>query len=568
MLGKINLKKIVLSILIAGVVIAFLMIPRTLRLDSGVTVDEPLWLMRSANFYQALSVRDFKNTYQKEHPGVLVTWAGTAGFLRQYPDIVKKVDYQFHGLPNFYFFLRNHLVDAVDVLASGRLFTVLLIVIASVLTFWYCLKLFGLIPALLGILLIALDPFTISLSRLLHLDGLVSALMLLSLLAFMRFMYQSRRTLDLLVSAVVAGLSWLTKSPAFFLIPFIGALVLLNLIQSWRRPDQRNARVIWSSVKPVLLWLFVACLIFVLLWPAMWVNPIWTLRQVFTQAADYAVEGHDHSTFFNGTIYLSGDLAWYFYPVSFFWRITGVVSIGIFLAILSLFLPKILKLTEEQKRYLLVLLAFSILFTIFISLSLKKFDRYQLPIQGPMILIAALGWYTIIQAVSRGLTKIASARTATIGTWAILTCLVLVQSTGVFSTYPYFYNYYNPLLGGIQRAKEVMMIGRGEELEQAAEYLNAKPHVRKLKVISWYNEGSFTYFFHGTSKFMDDNISLEQLQQADYVVLYFLQMQRQLPSPKILAYFQTLTPEYTVTIDGFDYAWVYNMKQAGEPAAP
>ena len=120
----------------------------------------------------------------------------------------------------------------VDVLASGRFFTVLFIVIASVLTFWYCLKLFGLIPALLGILLIALDPFTISLSRLLHLDGLVSALMLLSLLAFMRSMYQSRRTVDLLVSAVAAGLSWLTKSPAFFLIPFIGALVLLNLIQS------------------------------------------------------------------------------------------------------------------------------------------------------------------------------------------------------------------------------------------------------------------------------------------------------------------------------------------------
>ena len=55
------------------------------------------------------------------------------------------------------------------------------------------------------ILFIAFDPFTISLSRLLHLDGLVSALMLLSLLAFMRFLYQSRRWLDLLVSAVAAG---------------------------------------------------------------------------------------------------------------------------------------------------------------------------------------------------------------------------------------------------------------------------------------------------------------------------------------------------------------------------
>ena len=41
----------------------------------------------------------------------------------------------------------------------------------------------------------------------------------------------------------------------------------------------------------------------------MWVNPIGTIRQVFTQAADYAVEGHDHNTFFNGTIYYSGDIS-------------------------------------------------------------------------------------------------------------------------------------------------------------------------------------------------------------------------------------------------------------------
>ena len=38
------------------------------------------------------------------------------------------------------------------------------------------------------------------------------------------------------------------------------------------------------------------------------------------------------------------------------------------------------------------------------------------------------------------------------------------------------------------------MIGRGEGLDQAADYLNTKPHVRKLKVFSWYDEGSFYIF--------------------------------------------------------------------------
>ena len=421
---------------------------------------------------------------------------------------------------------------------------------------------------MLGILLIAFDPFTISLSRLLHLDGLVSALMLLSLLAFMRFLYQSRRLFDLLISAVAAGLSWLTKSPAFFLIPFIGALVFLNLFQSLRHPEQRNLREIWRAIRPALLWFLVGCAVFVLLWPAMWVAPLDTIRRVFTQATDYAVEGNSNITFFYGKIYNSGDAAWYFYPIAFIWRITGVVTIGILLAVASLFLPKILRLSKEQRRYLLVLLAFSILFTLFISLSLKQSDRYFLPIQGPMILVAALGWYALIQAVSLAISRIASPRAAAISSWAILICLVLIQFTGVIRTFPYFYNYYNPLLGGIERAKEVMMIGRGEGLDQAAEYLNTKSHPGKLKVISWDNVGSFSYFFHGLSQAMDENFSLEQLQKADYVVLYFLQKQRQLPSPKILAYFQNLTPEHVITINGIDYAWIYNMKQVGEPAAP
>ena len=112
------------------------------------------------------------------------------------------------------------------------------------------------------------------------------------------------------------------------------------------------------------------------------------------------------------------------------------------------------------------------------------------------------------------------------------------------------------------------MIGRGEGLEQAAEYLNTKPHVEKLKVISWYNEAVSHIFSTALRRPWTIISRSNTLKQADYVVLYFLQMQRQLPSPSILAYFQNLTPEHVVTIDGFDYAWVYNMKQAGEPAAP
>jgi len=59
--------------------------PRRLSLSRPVTPDEHLWLARSANFYMALAKGDLASTYQSEHPGVTVMWAGTAGFLTRYP---------------------------------------------------------------------------------------------------------------------------------------------------------------------------------------------------------------------------------------------------------------------------------------------------------------------------------------------------------------------------------------------------------------------------------------------------------------------------------------------------
>ena len=60
-------------------------LPRVPALDAFVTPDESAWLRRSANFYQAISRGDFAHTFQREHPGVTVTWVGTLGFLQLLP---------------------------------------------------------------------------------------------------------------------------------------------------------------------------------------------------------------------------------------------------------------------------------------------------------------------------------------------------------------------------------------------------------------------------------------------------------------------------------------------------
>src|SRR5690348_4451070 len=60
--------------------------PRLLDLDRVVTVDEPVFLGMSANFFDALAHGQFAKTNQFLYPAVPIMWAGTAGFLAVLPN--------------------------------------------------------------------------------------------------------------------------------------------------------------------------------------------------------------------------------------------------------------------------------------------------------------------------------------------------------------------------------------------------------------------------------------------------------------------------------------------------
>jgi hypothetical protein len=556
--------------ILVPVVLLALWLPRGLALDRFVTVDEPKWLMRSANFYHALSQRQFAYTFQREHPGVTVTWAGTAGFFWRFRNYVDIRPGQIERPGRLFLFLRNRNISALELLVAGRTFMVLGIVATLGAAFLVALRLLRVLPALLAFLLIALDPFSIALSRLLHLDGLVSALMFLSILAFAGYLYWGRRGGYLLLSAIAAGLARLTKSPAFFLAPFFGFMSLVGWWNEGR--SQSLARRfslanLWRIVSPLLLWFLVDAVVFVLLWPAMWVDPLGSLSSVFSLASTYASEGHDSRLFFGGMIYDIGQSPWHFYPVAYVWRATPVALIGLVLALIALIFPRRLPLRTEWRRLAVVLLLFALLFILFLSLSAKKFDRYLLPIFAPLDLVAALGWSALIEALWRWAAGWHAARTWTRAARAasaglLASAVVLVQLSGVLQTYPYYFNYYNPLLGGPEKAVDVMMVGWGEGLDQAAKYLNEKPNAESLKVISWSADGCFSYFFRGSAATIDYDMGIANLRRADYVVLYLNQWQRQVPTPKFLAFFEQFPPEYVVHIGDLEYARIYDMSQA------
>ena len=246
--------------LLGIILFATILLLRTPALDRFATVDEAKWLLRSANFYQALRGGELENTYQSEHPGVTTTWVGTVGFIQNFRGYAKLAGEQMPGPTKFRRFLRQQKQNPAQLLAAGRMYMVLAITAVHFLTFLAAIRLVGFIPALLGFLLLAFDPFLISLSRLLHLDGLSSAMMLLSLLWLMDYLYVSRNLAILLVSGIAAGLSWLTKSPALFLIPFCGILILIPWIKDLRHQFKKKTlfKNLWLHSKVFLIWLLAA----------------------------------------------------------------------------------------------------------------------------------------------------------------------------------------------------------------------------------------------------------------------------------------------------------------------
>lgn len=545
--------KAVSSNLLLYLLLALLFIlPRLYQLSQYVTADENLWLRRSANFYFALAQGDLAHTFQRPHPGVMTTWAGSGGFLLAYPQYRGtgagnlELDGEFHRL------LAAKQQQPLTILVAGRSLVVLSCALVMLGAFFLLRQVFDTPLALLAYLLITFDPFYFSLSRLLHLDGLLTSFIFLSLSALLYYLLAGKKTTALLLSGAAAGFACLSKSPGMFLIPFTVLLVTLDHFR-----DRGNGTAInWSSwLRSILIWGLAGGMVFTLFWPAMWLDPIGTVKAIFSLAATYAEEGHLH--LFYGQV---GRVTfpWWYYPITFLWRTTPVIILGL-LAMIPGIVCQWRDLDQPRIRgAIVVLLLYIVLFTAFMQIGEKRFDRYALPIYPPLILLAALGWDSIYRVAAGKFTCISKH----IIYYSMLALVVAAQAAFLFSTSPYFISYYNPWMGGTSAAAQVMTIGWGEGLDQAARYLNSKPDSNKIKAFSTLSSGPFSYYFNG------DNLSMvsengwgaenaERLAQADYVLIYVSQWQRQLHQP-LLQVLAGTTPEFVVTINGVDYVQVYN----------
>jgi hypothetical protein len=531
-------------------------VPRTLALEQFVTIDERKWLARSANFYQAITQADWPHTFQREHPGVTVMWAGTLALALRYPTYPQEAPGQFTWEREHFeaWISENTAFTPLELLAAGRRVIVVAISLAIALGYLPLRRLLGARWAALATRFVAWDPFAVAMSQQLHPDGFVSVLSFLALLLVLAWLYGGRRWRYLLTSAVIMGLAWLTKTPAIFLVPTGAILVAL----SWWRSRTTALRSPISDLRSLptgfLLWGALATVTFVVLWPAMWLDPFGTLLRMSAEMSEY-VERHTTINYFWGRpVDDPGPL---FYPVAFLFRTTPAVLVGLVGAAIAAW-RRAKPFDQPITRQLaLGLFTFALVLTLGMTIGAKKFDRYLLPAFPALDVLAALGWVAVGHW---GMRRLGDSISINLPISSILLLAAfLIHGLLGFVHYPYYLTYYNPLTGGARTASLVLFAGWGEGLDQAARWLNAQPNAENLRVVAWYADGPFSYFFRGQEVTVGESSPLYWL-DTDYTVVYVNQWQRQLPSPEAIAYFAEQTPVYSVRNGGLDLVHIYDLR--------
>ena len=564
-MNRLRNRQTILFVLVLIVVAAALFVPRSKGLGEYTFIDETYYLKHSAQFYWAVANQHYEDTYLIVHPGVTTMWMGAAAFWQYFPEYQARDSVEIKDL-RFRMTLQNNQLTYLDMQVYARRVVVAFNTSLLIVAFVLCRRLFGVWPAVGAALLVGFDPFYFDYSRFLHVDGTMTTLMFVSLLAFLVYLREGHGWGWVLLSALMAGLAMLTKVIGGFMLLAVGFFALLE----WWQPQGGafGPRLSWRGFKKLvgvlLVWVLLMALVFFACWPAMWVAPLESLGKIVQFTLERSNAEVLSPMFFNGEINPTGtfglDYA-YYYPLTYLWRSSPVVWGGLLLMlVLAVVRPEAVK--EKVPWGVVVRLGLFVLFyTAAMTLSKQKFDRYLLPAYLPLDVIAGIGWWY----AADWLGQLFGARRRVLLPAAVVGAAVLLQGLLVYQVFPYGLSYYNPLMGGGEKAPQVMMVGAGEGLDQAADYMRTVPDKQELVIYSFY-AGSFNFHY------LENVLTLPwyayndfaPVYDADYVILYITQMQRGLAQP-ITDFLADKPVAYTVEINGIEYARIYHMSEfAGE----
>jgi hypothetical protein len=533
--------------------------PRVPGLRLFVTSDESFNTRQSLQVVRAFLEGDWRSTYWHFYPGLTISWLDGLGTFVQWC-LARLTGSTVE--PYAQFIQR----DILDLLLAVRLPYALLSALFVVATYGLVRRLAGQRVALLGALFVAWDPFFVAHSRVSHADAPLAVFMGLSVLAYVVHLQRPAgrdRPVGrwLLLSAVMGGLAALTKSPGPFVLPFV---VLLGLGDWWcrsRASRHLDGQLGRRRLIETAVWCVVAGLVFVSLWPAMWVDPVGTLSRMFDETFGKVEAGH--LVFFMGQPTL--DPGPWFYPYVVPFRTSPAIWLGLAASAAVLAWRGLRRSSVEsgERAVAGILWAFVVSLLLFAEICAKKQDRYLLALFPMLDILAAFGFVWIAGLCEQLVARCSRLSTA-LASMGVVILATIVHGYPMLTNYPYYLAYFDPLMGGLSRAVETTLVGWGEGMEQVAAYLNTQPNAAKMSVAAVPVQTLLPYFAGTGDNFYTNDVAL----RADRVVLYISQLQRLAPSPEIVRYFRAREPEHVVQVLGVPYAWVYRGPKLIVPDLP
>jgi hypothetical protein len=539
-----------------------------------VTADEHNWIYRSGLFLHAFLQKDWPGTSVWLTPAVTTTWLGSASLALYYQIHEASINQSFL---EWLVSLPRNKID-LDILLVLRWSMVLCTSLMITVVYGLARKLWSRPVALLGAVLLLAEPDLLAVSRIIGHDALITFFVTGSLLSFFyakRLLPQAQIQAQpgflqkvsayrwFILSGIFAGLAILSKAPALILVPFTGLIAISDIWQAknshiWPQAVMHPAETgvqnafctpgrgvhgrlkgwIWA----LLIWGGVLWLTFILVWPAAWAAPLGQTWAVLSNAllSSAGVEDADIQPYWS-----TPDLGSFYYLINGAFKISPFLMIGLFLAGIGSWLKlrsyktPLLDLINKEFGWLFL---FSILFGILMTLGVKKSPRYILPILPALAYIAAWGWLNPPINLGQGVLQ----RFWKAGIIAVLGSLALWLTLNYA---PYYFTYFNPLLGGSVTAPKLVRIGWGEGLDELGRWLNARPDAMAGQVGARYTATLYPFYQRAISSPVSDEL--------DYVAFYIKQSQSGYPAPEILAYFENQELLHRVALNGIEYVRVY-----------
>jgi hypothetical protein len=540
-----------------GILTILYVASRCVFLDRWIMIDEVHWVGRSANFYRALWSGELQYTFQQSHPGVMTMWAGMFAYLFRFPEYVHQVGYNVTWpILDIEGNLRALGVHPGDMLVAGRVSKILMQGAFYLGSLLFVRRLLGIQVAIVTGILIAFDPFLSGLDSMLHVDGLFTIIAFCAVLSVgWASVSGFGSKAPWVVSGAISACAWLTRLQGL-IIPLIAGAIIVFAIAAYRR-QEKPGEPVSKVLRAGLLWLGGWTVTSLVLFPALWFDPIGTFDGLFTLSSQSVTEPHGVAVYFDGKIYRE-DPGLLMYPLGIVWHMTPITMLG--LVLFGAFAVRAWRrhaVPISAWVTLGTLVAFCVVYFVGMSISAKKLDRYMLPLFPTLELLAAYGYLWAASFAVEYRRSIARYSFP-----VIASALLIFQGIATIGVFPYRLEYYNPVFGGAVAAKDMFRFGYGEGTDQVRDFviLNARSDDKQVVTASSVVDPLFTWIDKGVdSRFVFGPTFQAGTPQGWYEIDFYAigYQEAQVGGNSLQDDLLDYTPIKIVTIEGVDYYTVY-----------